>query len=146
MQYMTNEQNIFSNMPEHYLLCYHTECERASTCLHWLAGQHGNTADVIVQTVNPKLNGGPACRYHKPLTTVRMAYGMKHSFDHVLAVHIASLRKAITSHFGNGSYYLRRNGRRPITPEEQEFVRSLFRKYGYPDDALFDRYADEVEW
>ena len=75
---------------------------------------------------------------------VTVAYGMKDSFHEVKADHIASLRNVLIHHFGRGSYYLRRNGLRPITPEEQQFISSIFRQYGY--EAKFDRMEEETEW
>lgn len=141
-----NEENIYQHMPKHYLLCYNDACSQADTCLRRLAAQHGRPADLIVQAVNPQLNSGPSCRYYKPQNVVRMAYGMLHTYDSVLATDIVPLRRAITDSFGNGSYYLRRNGKRVITPDEQQRINQLFRDYGYPDGAVFDRYADEIEW
>ena len=75
-----------------------------------------------------------------------MAYGMKQLYEKVLAKDIASMRYAVNSHFGNGSYYKRRNGKHPITPKEQLFVDKVFKVHGYAEGAVFDRYADEPEW
>lgn len=133
-------------MPEHYLHCYNGECEKTETCLHWLAACHGKTTDTIVQAVNPRLNNGESCRYYRPKKMVRMAYGMLHTYDKVLAKDIAALRGAIIARFGHGSYYLRRNGKRPVTPDEQQYISNVFRAHGYPDGAVFDRYADEIDW
>ena len=73
-----------------------------------------------------------------------MAYGMMDSFHEVKADHIASLRNTLINHFGRGSYYLRRNGLRPITPEEQQYICSIFRQFGY--EAKFDRTKEETQW
>ncbi|MDY6408908.1 MAG: DUF6078 family protein, partial [Prevotella sp.] len=61
------------------------------------------------------------------------------------ARHIADLRGEITRSFGNGTYYLMRNGLRAIKPAEQAFISETFRRYGY-DGAVFDRYSDELSW
>ncbi len=141
-----SEEIFYQNMPEHYLLCYNGECEQAANCLRWLAAQYGKPTDAVLQVINPRQNGGMSCRYRKPKTVVTMAYGMLHTYDKVLAKDIDSLRGAIKDHFGNGSYYLRRNGKRPITPAEQQYISNIFRSHGYPDGAVFDRYVDEIEW
>ena len=80
------------------------------------------------------------------MKSVIMAYGMTHIYDKVLAKEISSLRNTIIQHFGNGSYYLRRNGRHPISPEEQVWIQNLFCKYGYADASQFDSYKSEVGW
>jgi hypothetical protein len=77
---------------------------------------------------------------------MRMAYGMMHSFDKVLARDITGIRHTLVRHFGNGSYYLRRNGKQAITQAEQEYISGVFRNYGYADGAIFDSYQDELNW
>lgn len=47
------EQLIYNQMPEHYLLCYSTECPLADGCLRRLGAIHRQTSDKIVQAVNP---------------------------------------------------------------------------------------------
>ena len=73
-----------------------------------------------------------------------MAYGMVDSFHEIKADDIAALRNTLIDHFGRGSYYLRRNGLRPITPQEQQYISSIFRKYGY--EVKFDRFEEETQW
>ena len=71
---------------------------------------------------------------------------MEHTFDKVLATDIAGIRGTLINHFGNGSYYLRRNGKKGITPAEQEYINSIFIAYGYVEGAPFDNYKEEREW
>lgn len=133
-------------LPQHYLLCYNDACPMAETCLRRLAGMYGTSDDSILQVVNPLKNGGRKCKYYREQKTVRMAYGMLHLYDKVLATDIAALRKTIKKHFGQGSYYLRRNGKQGITPKEQDYISRIFSKYGYTDAPSFDAYQDEVLW
>lgn len=141
-----SEEMIYNQMPAHYLLCYNADCPKGGNCLHRLGAIHGKPADKVVQAVNPKLCCGDNCPYYKPMKSVSMAYGMTHLYDKVLAKDISSLRNTIIQHFGNGSYYLRRNGRHPISPEEQAWIQNLFCKYGYTDAPQFDSYKSEVGW
>ena len=140
------EKHIDSNPPEHYLFCANDNCEKADNCLRRLAEKYGLSKDAIMQMVNPQLCCGNSCRYYREKKIVRMAYGMKQLYEKVLAKDIASMRYAVNSHFGNGSYYKRRNGKQPITPKEQLFVDKVFKVHGYAEGAVFDRYADEPEW
>ena len=141
---MTNKEPQYETMPEHYLLCFNDECALADECLHRLAARSGRQKDEVVTAVNPVRCSGKSCRYYKPNKVVTMAYGMVDSFHEVKADHIASLRNVLIHHFGRGSYYLRRNGLRPITPEEQQFISSIFSNYGY--ETKFDRMEEETEW
>lgn len=141
---MTNKQPQYETMPEHYLLCFNDECELAESCLHRLAARSGRQKDEVVTVVNPIRYCGKNCRYYKENKVVTMAYGMKDSFHEVKADHIATLRNSLINHFGRGSYYLRRNGLRGITPEEQQYIASVFRHFGY--ELKFDRMEEETQW
>ena len=141
---MNNKQPQYETMPEHYVLCFNDECALADECLHRLAARSGRQKDEVVTAVNPVCNSGKSCRYYKPNKVATMAFGMKGSFHEVKADHIASLRNNLISHFGRGSYYLRRNGLRPITPDEQQYIASVFRNYGY--ELKFDRTEEETQW
>ena len=134
----------FSTIPEHFLLCFNSRCELGETCLHRIAAGSGALKDEMVTAVNPAVNGGDSCKYYKENRVTVMAYGMKDSFHDVRADDIAALRETLISHFGRGSYYLRRNGLRAITPEEQQYISSVFRSFGY--EAHFDRTAEETCW
>ena len=139
-----NNQPQYETMPEHYLLCFNDECALADECLHRLAVRSGRQKDEVVTAVNPLRNSGESCRYYKPNKVSTMAYGMKDSFHGVKADDIASLRNTLINHFGRGSYYLRRNGLRPITPDEQQYIASVFNQYGY--EIKFDRTEEETQW
>ena len=141
---MSNNEPQYETMPEHYLLCFNDECALADECLHRLAARSGRQKDEVVTAVNSVRCSGKSCRYYKPNKVSTMAYGMKGSFHEVKADHNASLRNVLIHHFGRGSYYLRRNGLRPITPEEQQFISSIFSNYGY--ETKFDRMEEETEW
>ena len=141
---MTNKQPQYEKMPEHYLLCFNDECPQADSCLHRLAAQSGLQKDEVVMVVNPTRFCGKKCKYYKENKVAMMAYGMKDSFHDVKADHIASLLNTLINHFGRGSYYLRRNGLHAITPEEQQYIASVFRNYGY--ELKFDRTEEETQW
>lgn len=139
-------KNYYQGVPKHYLLCYNTHCEKGRTCLHRLVASAELCRDKIVKCVNPAVNKTDNCTYYQAEKVVRMAYGMRYSFDKVLATDVASIRRQLISHYGNGSYYLRRNGEKPIPPAEQEYINSVFKDFGYEDGATFDSYKDEFDW
>lgn len=139
-----NKEPQYETMPEHYLLCFNDDCALADECLHRLAARSGRQTDEVVTAVNPVRCSGESCSYFKPNRVSTMAYGMIDSFHEVKADHIASLRNTLINHFGRGSYYLRRNGLRAITPKEQQYISSIFHKFGY--ETKFDRMEEETEW
>lgn len=141
---MIDKEPQYKTMPEHYLSCFNDDCPLADGCLHRLAARSGRQKDDVVSAVNPVRCCGESCRYYKPNKVVTMAYGMKDSFHEVKADNISPLRNTLINHFGRGSYYLRRNSLRPITPDEQQYISSVFRQFGY--EVKFDRMVEETEW
>ena len=141
---MAKNQPQYETMPEHYLLCFNDECPLANNCLHRIAAQSGQQKDELVWAVNPKQCCGESCRHYMENKVVTMAYGMVDSFHEVKADDIAALRNTLINHFGRGSYYLRRNGLRAITPKEQQYIDSVFRKFGYK--VKYDRTEEETQW
>ena len=139
-------ENELYEVPEHYLLCFNDNCSKAQTCLHRIVAQGNYIKDNVVNAVNPARFNETNCTYYAPNTPVRLAYGMLHIFDNVLARDIAAMRNELREHFGNGSYYLRRNGTLPITPSEQQYIARLFRKYGYSEEPVFDNYKIELQY
>ena len=139
---MNDRQPQYETMPKHYLLCFNDECKLADSCLHRLAARSGRQTEKVVTAVNPSQCSGPDCDYYKENKVATMAYGMVHSFHEVKADDIAALRNTLIDHFGRGSYYLRRNGLRAITPKEQQYIGSVFHKFGY--EAKYDRTEEET--
>ncbi len=143
---MDEQKLSYQNMPEHYLLCYNTQCPLAEKCLRQLAAKEQLSDDTILHVVNPRLYSGSKCPYYREKKMVTNAYGMVHVYDKVLANDVVALRHTIIQHFGNGSYYMRRNGKQPITPDEQAFINQVFSQYGYAEGATFDDYKEELLW
>lgn len=138
-------QDLYHTFPTDYPLCFNADCALAATCLRQIAARTGNRNEQFVLCVNPAVSGGNDCASYRPDTVVRMAYGMIHLYDQVLARDLSAIRSCIMAHFGNGSYYLRRNGKRAISPGEQAYIVQVFRKHGY-EHVAFDRYQDEIDW
>lgn len=84
------------------------------------------------------------CKYFLENKKAKIAYGMKSSFEEVKAKDIANMRKELIQHFGHTYYYERRNGKMPITPEDQEYIAKLFNSYGY--EITFDEIREETLW
>ena len=141
---MNDNQPNFKTMPPHYHLCFSDECKLADKCLHRLAARSGRQTDDLVWAINPARYNEKNCRYYKENKVATMAYGMVHSFHDVKADDVAALRNTLINHFGRGSYYVRRNGLRVIPPEEQQYIASVFRKFGY--EVKFDRTEETTQW
>lgn len=139
-----NPHPQYEKIPERYLMCLNDECPLADSCLRRLAARSGSRKDKIISVVNPVSYCAKKCEFYKENKVVTMAYGMVDSFHDVKADDIATLRKKLIRHFGHGSYYVRRNGEHPITPDEQQYIASVFHSYGY--EVKYDRTEEETQW
>ena len=52
----------------------------------------------------------------------------------------------LISHFGRNQYFMRRNGKVVLSPEEQNVVRQALVKCGVEDNFEFDEYIESILW
>ena len=58
-----------------------------------------------------------------------------------------ALRHKIGELLGSGgTYYLYRNGKRWLTPAQQDAIRQIFRSYGYDDELTFAKYKEDYDF
>jgi hypothetical protein len=130
--------------PFGFIVCYNEDCSLKENCLRREVAELNQEEDDVLKVVNSAKFSGENCKFYLENKKVLMAYGMKKSFDKVLAKDIAEIRKTLNAYFGHGSYYVRRNGEKAINPTEQAYIASVFAKYGY--EITFDRLVEETLW
>lgn len=78
-----------------------------------------------------------------PIKMVRAAIGFQHIFDEIKAKHSHVMRMKLANYLGTGgSYYRYRNGENLLMPEQQEWIKKMFRDFGYTEEVVFDDYKD----
>lgn len=141
---MCNVDIDLKKKPLGFIVCYNEACSLRENCLRRVVAELNQNEEDILRAVNPAKFSGEGCKFYLENKKVLMAYGMEGSFDKVLAKDIATIRKTLIAHFGHGSYYVRRNGKKSITPTEQAYITSVFAKYGY--EIKFDNLVEETLW
>jgi hypothetical protein len=57
------------------------------------------------------------------------------------------MRRRITNYLGgNGTYYLYRNGKKWLSPQQQEDIRNIFRNAGYTDEVVFEKTKETYDF
>ena len=56
------------------------------------------------------------------------------------------LKSLMLSHFGRGMYYRFYRKEKYLSPEQQEYIRRIFRQKGITEEPAFDSYTEEYEW
>lgn len=134
----------FENRPNSFIVCWNEKCLFGEKCLRRIVALRNSEDSDLMVAVNVLKFNETNCKYFLENKKVRVAYGMKGSFEEVKAKDIANMRKELINHFGHTYYYERRNGKMPITPEDQEYIAKLFSSYGY--EITFDEIREETLW
>lgn len=130
-------------IPPSYIRCFWKECPKRETCARFFAGQYIPDGWTSGPAVYPTAGLGDACVHYKQKRIIRAAYGFNALFAEVKQKDSASLRLRIKKFLGgNTTYYRYHHGERMLTPEQQEWIIHLFRRYGYTEELHFDAYRE----
>lgn len=131
----------FGQVPDRWALCGLSECSRKDECMRYQVCQHAPVDMTRGFCVLPTVLKKEVCPHFFPIEVVRAAVGFRGIFSEVKESDHVALRLEIASYLGRGgTYYRYRNGERLLMPEQQEWIRQLFRKFGYQAELDFDGY------
>ncbi len=130
-------------VPPTWPVCFIKSCPMAEDCIRHLAGTVLSDDVVFGAAVYPTaLKNGKCCKF-KQIRVIHAAWGFDTIFNQVKRKDSASLRNSIKEYLGgHGTYYRYHNGKLLLTPEQQEWIVSLFLSYGYTENLKFDNYKD----
>ena len=142
-----NKDLNFSMVPHGWALCYLGECKRKEECMWYqmcfLATEETTRTTCVLPTVLKK----KVCPHFHPIKKVRVAAGFEKIFDELKAKHQATIKMKLMGYFGaRSTYYRYRSGERSLTPEQQEWILNLLRRYGYTEGIEFDSYREEYQF
>ena len=141
---MLDKDFNYSKLPYGWTLCSLSECSRKEECLRYQVCQ--SVTLTRGQCVLPAVLLKETCPYFHPIRKVNVAIGFKGIFREVKERDHSEIRRKIANYLGRGgTYYRYRNGERSLTPKQQEWIRQLFRRYGYTEEVVFDRYETIYE-
>ena len=136
----------FNEAPAMWALCFNQDCQMKERCLRFAVGQQV-TDKTCGRAVYPNALKDGACDYFQELRIVRAACGFGDIFANVKSRHAATMRLKLEQYLGgHGTYYRYKNGTRLLMPEQQEWIRQLFRSYGYDETVVFNSYLDVFDF
>lgn len=137
----------WSMVPEGWALCYNDHCPRHEQCLRRQAALLAPQELTVTRCVTPQALRDGQCPHFASSEPVRFARGFKDIYADVLKRDFTPMRVEITSKLsGCRLYYDYLNGRRPLSPEQQNMIREVFRKHGYDDNVQFESYEDAFQF
>ncbi len=138
----------FSTLPADYVICWHPSCPLSANCLRHLAALQTDPGQAFTPAVNLRAVSpeSGSCALQRPVRAQRNAYGLRNIYDRVPAALRSRLFNAVRSRIGNTQYYHYYNERRPITPDVQALIESIFREFGITEPIVFSRYEEVPAW
>ena len=132
----------FKQVPYGWAMCYVEACPRKDECLRYQVylSLPGRTVNKCVM---PGVLRQPSCPHFRPIRKMRVAIGFQHIFNKVLASDIATMRAEMASFLGCRATFDRyRRGDQPLNSRQQKWIQEMFRRHGYTDEVVFDKYKD----
>lgn len=126
-------QFVNSIIPYNMEYCFIDTCPKKDLCFRHIASKFKDKTKKSGMSIFPDALQEGKCNYFLKARIINAAWGFKGLYDQVKKQDILSLRmKAICLLGGRTSYYRYHRGEKKLTPEEQEAVKNLFERKGYP--------------
>lgn len=127
----------FTQVPAGWKFCFNSKCPMHGECLRFQAALEMPEDREWGSAVFPTSLKNGQCRFFRKDEKVKLATGFITS-DPNLNNMFVKLRQKLTTYLGgNGTYYLYRNGKKWLSPTQQEDIREIFRKAGYRGEVFF---------
>lgn len=137
----------YTRVPHAFAHCFNEHCPRAAECLRRLAAQHIPAELPNVTAVNPhSIRSESECPHFLPLQKIRIAWGIKGLFDHLPHKEAVAMRRELIAHFNKTHYYRLQRKEYHLKPEEQEYIRQVFKKHGIETEPVFEYYTEDFRW
>ncbi len=138
----------YHSVPSGYSHCFENRCIKKEHCLRYVAGSHAAEQPGGLKIVNPHHipKDTSECTYFRSLEKIRVAWGVSYIFDNIPYKLATQLRKKIIEHFGRTAYYRFYRHENGIMPEDQLYIRQMFKEYGITQEPEFDFYKDQYKY
>ena len=138
----------FRNMPKSWQVCFLSDCPKKDACLRQMAARHLPEDRDFGPAVFPTMKiGEEGCRLFTTGESKLMAWGFQKLFAEVKSKDEYGLRAAIKNYLGgHANYYRYHRGERLLSPEQQEWITALFRRYGYSEPLEFNNYVTTYDF
>lgn len=136
----------FTQVSAGWKFCFNSECPMHGECLRFQAALEMPEDREWGSAVFPPALKNGQCKYFRKDEKVTLASGFLTS-DPILNDMYVKLRLKLTAYLGgNGTYYLYRNGKKWLSPTQQEGIREIFRKAGYRDAVIFKEQKEDYNF
>lgn len=134
--------------PINFMLCANHTCNKQSNCLRYRVLQSGKQTVISVNILNPNMyvSKSKDCSYFKEAEMYSYALGITHLFDALPYAKAKELRARMINHFGKSMFYRFLRKEKHINPEQQQWIKQLFKKHSIVDEMHYDEYKQQYNW
>lgn len=138
----------YQSVPVGYAHCFNGQCSRGEQCMRHLVAKNCTTQHATIPIINPLCIPAETsmCAYFKPIEKIRVAWGVAKLFDELPSKVAKGMKSEILAHFGRNTYYRLYRQERGLTPEDQEYIRQVFRRNKIENKLTFERYSDRYNF
>lgn len=144
---MENNFN-YDSAPGSYAHCFNHQCVRSNKCMRHLVALHCDSRRSTICTVNSAWipEDTSNCTLFKPIRKIRLAWGIRDLLKNTPYQDAKTLKAQMLNYFGRTHYYRLFRKEHGLTPEQQNFVRQLFRNKGIKEEPAFESYTEDYQW
>ena len=137
-----------SNMiPPSWSYCFNAQCPMHEHCLRFQSALEIPEKREFGSAVYPNAIKNGKCRFYRKDEKVVLATGFLVKDNPRATNMFIEMRHRITDYLGgNGTYYLYRNGKKWLSPQQQEGIRRIFRNAGYTEEVIFGHTKEEYDF
>ena len=136
----------YGDVPYGITYCFTEPCPMKDECIHYLSSLYKGEDIQRGNAIFPNALKNGKCQFFAPLRVVKMAWGFDKLFADVKVKDAPVLRSEMRKFLGSkGQYYRYKLGQLKLLPEQQEYIKQLFARFGY-EDVEFEYFSDEIDF
>lgn len=137
----------YSKVPAGFVHCLNGNCKQAEHCLRYQVTRYVPATRRDFRMLNPSwvIPEGDCPEFMND-TPVKYAYGWTHMFDKLIHEKAIAIKDDLSCYYGKNEFYRLKRKEKSFTPQAQQYVRSVFLRYGVKDEPIYDEYRYEYKW
>lgn len=134
-------------VPTGFVHCFNGNCKNASHCLRHQIIRFIPDTLWAVSVMNPaRTDPAGKCAAFMADTPVQYAVGMDHLLDRIPYLEAKRIKQRLLMAYGRNKFYQFKRKERAFSPEDQQYIRQIFRLYGVKDEPVFDAWQSGYRW
>ena len=141
-------ERMFREKANTYPPCFSARCPLREHCLHALVIPYIPQDRYVTTAINlcqPQAET-ESCEMYRSSEAVRMPLGLLHIYHDMPSRIERNIKNRLIFTYGRKRYYEYHNGKRPVTPDVEAYVRQVCLANGWTAELHFPDYVEEYLW